>query len=293
MTLRWRLEAWGARIALALARRLGLRAGSALGGAVTRAIGPWLGVSRVGRRNLALAFPERDPGWREAVLKDAWENLGRSMMELPHLPGLPQTESGPGWELVGAGNMPPGAKQLVFFSAHIGNWEVLPLAAQAFGLTMGSLYRAPDNPLVDAVVRQMREGGAELPLFPKGSRGARQALKHLAGGQALGLVVDQKLNEGIELDFLGQRAMTATAPAELALRFGCPLIPVHVQRIEKNRFRVVVEPPLAFPATGDKAEDIRILMQRVNDHIGAWIRDRPQDWLWLHRRFPRELYRRK
>lgn len=288
--LRWQLEAALARGALALARGLGLQRASAIGGAVARGIGPWLGVSRVGRRNLELAFPDSDAAWRETVLRGAWDNLGRSMMELPHLPGLPRSASGPGWELVGAGHMPPGAQQLVFFSAHIGNWEVLPLAAEAFGLSMGSLYRKPDNPLVDAVVRRMREGGAELPLFPKGRTGARLALRHLAAGKALGLVVDQKLNEGIELPFLGQPAMTATAPAELALRFRCPLIPVHVERIGPCRFRLVVEAPLPWPESGDRNEDIRRLTLSINQHMEAWIRNRPQDWLWLHRRFPREVY---
>lgn len=299
--LRWWVEAQGARLALALARGLGPLGASALGGHVLRALGPWLPVSRIGRRNLELAFPDSDSSWREAVLRDAWENLGRTVMELPHLPRLPRRqpgEAGPGWELEGTENLPAGEGRVIFVSAHLANWETLPLAAQAMGLQMASLYRAPDNPLVDAVLRGMRRGGADQPLFPKGSRGARLLLKHLSEGKAAGLVVDQKLNEGVELPFLGQPAMTATGAAELALRFGCPLVPVRVERIGPCRFRAVVEPPLALPAAegaepaGGRAAAAVALTQAINDRISAWIRARPGEWLWLHRRFPRAVYRR-
>ncbi|WP_176559723.1 lysophospholipid acyltransferase family protein [Teichococcus rhizosphaerae] len=287
----WRVEGKIVEGLIALARWLGPRRASALGGAVTRALGPWLPVSRIGRRNLELAFPASDAAWRERVLRGAWENLGRTALELPHIPALQRTESGPGWELVGAEHIPPGETRMIFVSAHLANWEVLPLVAAQFGLRMGSLYRAPDNPHVDAALLRMREGGQALDLFPKGSRGARLALRHLAAGHALGLLVDQKLNEGLELPFLGHPAMTAPAPAELALRFRCPLIPAHVERIGPGRFRIVLEPPLALPDTGDRHADARSVMLAVNRRMEAWVRARPEEWLWLHRRFPARFYK--
>ncbi|MCQ4161112.1 lauroyl acyltransferase [Roseomonas sp. GC11] len=291
--VRWRIEAALARVALALARALGPVGASGLGGAVLRGVGPWLPVSHVGRRNLALAFPERDAAWRESVLRDAWENLGRTVMELPHLTRLRRLapgEPGPGWELAGEENLPPGPARLIFVSAHLANWETLPLAAHAVGLNMASLYRAPDNPLVDDVLHEMRRGGVALQLFPKGSRGARQVLRHLSDGHALGLLVDQKLNEGAELTLLGQPAMTATGAADLALRFACPLVPARVQRLGPCHFRVALEPPLVPPESGDRIADGRELSQQINDRMTAWIRERPGEWLWLHRRFPRSVY---
>ena len=290
--LRWRLEAVLVRGLLGLSRRLGARRASELGGAVARGLGPWLPVSRIGRRNLELAFPERDAAWRERVLRASWDNLGRTMMELPHLPQLPQTASGPGWELAGAENLPPGERRIIFVSAHLANWETLPKAAAAVGLDMAGFYRAPDNPRVDALIRRMRQvGAAETALFPKGARGARLALRHLTAGGALGLLMDQKMNEGLELPFLGQPAMTASAPAELALRFRCPVVPVHSERIGPCRFRVVVEPPVPLPDSGDRHADVRALTLALNQRIESWVRARPEEWLWLHRRFARAAYK--
>jgi KDO2-lipid IV(A) lauroyltransferase len=292
LQLRWRVEAALARLLIAFSRALGPTGASALGGAVTRRIGPWLPVSRIGRRNLELAFPGRDAAWREATLHDAWENLGRTMLELPHVPHLPHGSPAPepGWEVVGAEHLVPGQRSILV-SAHLANWEVLVQAAAAVGMSLGSFYRAPDNPLVDSLLHRMRAGEKGAILFPKGSAGARLALKHLSQGGALGLLADQKLNEGLEIPFFGQPAMTTSAPAELALRFRCPLIPVQVQRTGRCRFRVVVEPPLELPNSGDRHADVRALTLAVNARIESWLRDRPGEWLWLHRRLPKEFYR--
>jgi KDO2-lipid IV(A) lauroyltransferase len=289
--IRWRIEAALVRGLLGFSRLLGPVRASNLGGAVTRAIGPLIPVSRVGRRNLELAFPQHNAAWHERVLRDCWDNLGRTMLELPHIAQLPESGDGPGWEVVGMENLPP-AGRAILVSAHIANWEVLPLAAARAGLRMGGFYRAPDNPFVDALLRNMRATEAELPLFPKGSAGARMALKHLSQGGALGILADQKLNEGLDLPFFGHSAMTTSAPAELALRFDCPLIPVQVIRLGPCRFRIVVEAPLPRPESGDRHQDAKLLTLAVNGRIEAWLREKPGEWLWLHRRFQKQAYRK-
>lgn len=290
LRLRWRLEAWLAAGCMRLAQGLGPRRASDLGGAVARRAGPWLPVSRIGRRNLELAFPDSAAAWREDVLRQAWENLGRTTLELPLTGLLRRSAEGPGWELQGEAHL-PASGPAILVSGHLANWEMLMQVPAQLGLRIGGFYRAPDNPLVDALLRDMRQQA--LPLFPKGARGARQALRHLAEGLPLGLLVDQKLNEGLELDFLGQPAMTTSAAAELALRFGCPILPVRVERLGPARFRLTVEPPLPPPPSSDRAEATRWLTQAINDRLGAWIRARPGEWLWLHRRFPRSVYQGK
>jgi KDO2-lipid IV(A) lauroyltransferase len=86
--------------------------------------------------------------------------------------------------------------------------------------------------------------------------------------------------------------MTATSAAALALRFRCPLLPGRALRIGPARFRLVVEPPLPLPASGNVRADIASLTQAMNDCLERWIREWPEGWLWLHRRFPLEVYRR-
>ena len=198
--------------------------------------------------------------------------------------------------MVGAEHVEALARQggpAILFTGHIGNWEVLPLAIARCGLTFATMYRPSDNKLIDQLVIELRRealGDEGAKLFPKGAQGARQALMHLRRGGNLGLLQDQKMNDGIEARFFGHKAMTASALAALALRLRCPVVPTYVYRTAPARFLVTYEPPLALPDSGDRAADVLALTQAVNDRLEAWIRAKPESWLWLHRRWPKELY---
>jgi len=266
---------------------------SNLAGRFARVVGPFLPVSRTAYRNLALALPDCDRAAHRRIVHGMWNSLGRTAGEFPHLKHLQRdTPSGPGWELRGEDILRTLAAKggpMIFFSGHIGNWEILPRAAALYGLPCANFYRAASTPQVDALIRRMREDnvGVATGYFPKGSKGARAALRHLGQGGNLAMLVDQKMNDGIEARFFGQPAMTASALASLALHFRCPVIPAHVQRIGPARLRVIIEPPLLLPDTGDRAGDVQSLTQNVNDVLEGWIRASPDSWLWLHRRFPK------
>ncbi len=100
------------------------------------------------------------------------------------------------------------------------------------------------------------------------------------------MLVDQKLNDGIAVPFFGRDAMTAPALAQLALRFRCPVVPARVERLGGARFRLTIYPPMGLPDSGDHDADVSETMRRVNAHFEDWIRARPEQWLWLHRRWP-------
>ena len=293
MKLAHRLEAAVILGALRLLRLLGPAAASNLGGAVARMVGPLLPVSRVARANLRAAMPELDGAAQRRVVRGMWDNLGRTACELPHVGSLRPTERGPGFELGGEDGLRwlrahEGAVILV--SGHLANWEVLPAAAALHGLPMASFSRAASNPLVDQIITDLRRtAGADMPMFAKGALGAKQAYAHLAGGGRLGILMDQKLNDGIKASLFGLPAMTAPAAAAMALRFNCPVLPAYAVRLGPARFRLVCEPPLPHPATGDRRADTAALTQQVNDRLEAWIRARPAEWLWLHRRWPKEV----
>jgi KDO2-lipid IV(A) lauroyltransferase len=287
--LRWRLEAAAAFLVFALFRLLGPVAAAALGAAVARALGPGLPVSRVGLRNLEIAFPERDAAFRAATLRAMWDNLGRTVAELPNLKRLSCTTEGAGHIAA----VPKGAP-LIFVSAHLANWEVLQGAAARAGRPFAVVYRAIGNPHIDAMVRRFRAAavpGPPMPLLPKGAAGARGALAHLRGGGALAMLVDQKMNDGIAVPLFGRPAMTAPAAAQLALRFGCPVIPGRVLRDGAGKFRAIAEAPIPVPATGDRQADIEAMTAAINATLERWIRERPGEFLWLHRRFEKSLYR--
>jgi KDO2-lipid IV(A) lauroyltransferase len=292
-TLAHRAEAVLAQAGLALFRALPPAAASNVAGTVARWIGPLLGVSRTADKNLAAAMPEIDAAGRRKIVAEVWENLGRTVAELAHIGNLRETARGPGYRVTGwehvAAALPDGAGPSLILTGHIGNWEMIPPAAFARGMDLAFMYRAASNPLVDNMILKLREANFQrrVIMFAKGASGARGAYAHLMRGGHLGLLNDQKLDNGIAAPFFGRDAMTAPALASFALKFRCPVFPVHVVREGPARLNVIFEAPIPLPDTGDKQADVLALTTTANAILERWIREVPGSWLWLHRRWPK------
>ena len=98
-------------------------------------------------------------------------------------------------------------------------------------------------------------------------------------------MVDQKINTGMEIPFFGRGAFTGDAVARFAMRFNCPVFPVRTERLADGRFKVTVEEPWTFPPDGNN-DDVRAALTRINQRLEDWIRARPGQWLWMHKRWP-------
>jgi KDO2-lipid IV(A) lauroyltransferase len=281
-------EALGARLLFAVFRRLSIDRASAVGGFVTRTIGPRVGASKRAVRNLRRAMPELSEPEIARIVVGMWDNLGRVIAEFPHLGEIEVFKRGgrvavEGADAILAARTPE--KRYIFFSALYGNWEIAMLAATQADFAVAQVYRAVNNPLIDRLILEQR-GSAAGSLIPKGPAAARQLLHAMASGHALCMLVDQKMNDGIAVPFFGRDAMTAPALARLARRFDCVVVPTRVERLEGAHFRLVCETPLAVPKTRDQHADVLRLMSDVNATLERWIRADPKQWFWLHRRWP-------
>lgn len=259
---------------------------SGLGGFIGRTIGPRTGASRRAFRNLSRAMPENGDAENHRILRGMWDNLGRTMAEYPHLARICAFESGRVDIVNGEGLralMNDGIAGIVF-GGHLSNWEIAPVTLHPlFGPSLISVYRAANNPWVDRLLQRLRHSPDAVA---KGAAGGREVLRHLRQGGHLAMFVDQKMNDGIAVPFFGRDAMTAPALARLALRFNCPIVPVRVERLQGARFRFTVLPPLAIAAAGETTATVLATMTRVNAMLEDWIRARPEQWLWVHRRWP-------
>jgi KDO2-lipid IV(A) lauroyltransferase len=285
--LRFLVEGAGAWLLFGFLRLLPLDWASALAGLIARSIGPHLRLSDLARNNLRRAMPELDPAQIECITREMWDNLGRVVAEYPHLREIRIFEPGGRVESGGfddiLSNRTDG-QRYIFFSAHYGNWEIASLAASQAGLAIANVYRAPNNPIVDRLLTRMRGGDAVL--IPKGRVAARRAIESLRIGKHLSMLVDQKMNDGIAVPFFGRDAMTAPALARLALRFDATVVPVRVLRRKGTYFHLMAETPLALPRSGNSVTDTLTLMIKVNETVERWVREHPEQWLWVHRRWP-------
>jgi Kdo2-lipid IVA lauroyltransferase/acyltransferase len=281
-------EGTGAVVFYALLRVLPLDWASGIGGWLARLIGPRLGITKRAEENLRRAMPELNEAERARVIRGMWDNLGRVIAEYPHLNQFRLFDPKGRIEGDDAGNILANrdpAQRYIFFSAHYGNWEIAIRTAAQAGFEFTGVYRAPNNPIIDRFMLWARgaEGGE---LVPKGDIAARKAFGALRQGRALCMLVDQKMNDGIPVPFFGRDAMTAPALAVLALRYDCAVVPIRMLRTKGAHFRMISEPPLVLPKTGNAEADRRALMVSVNGIVERWVREHPEQWLWLHRRWP-------
>jgi KDO2-lipid IV(A) lauroyltransferase len=269
---------------------LPIDAASAVGGWLGRQLGPKLGVRKIARRNLTMIFPEKSAAEISAIMAEMWDNLGRVMGEFPHL-GRMDIYNDPRFTIEGAEHidaMRKSGKPGIFFTPHLGNWELSAHAVIQRGdwtAPLAIVYRAANDASAEWLL-QFGRRGLKAELIAKGSGGARRIVEVLRAKGFIGMLPDQKMNDGISVPFFGRPAMTASALAQLALKFDCVLLPGYVRRVEGAHFHIVAEPPMALPDSGDRKADMIALTAEINARMETWIRGRPGQWLWVHRRWP-------
>jgi KDO2-lipid IV(A) lauroyltransferase len=288
--LLWAVEASVFGLLMGIGRRLSPERASALGRRILRAIGPRLDKTRIFRRNLTLAFPEKSAGEIEALIREIWGNVGAVLAEYPHLwryavPGLSER-----LEIVINSDSPVfqnTGKPAVFVAAHLANWEIPAAAIRGLGIRASVLYTPLQNPRLDRMLYRARSQMG-LDLLPRDGN-IRDLVRELGSGRSIGLLVDQRVDSGVPVPFFGLDMHTSTTPARLALRYHCDLIPVRVQRVGDARFRVTFEKPIR-PSEGitDEHQQILDMTRQLNQLFEAWIREQPQDWLCSKRRWPKD-----
>lgn len=281
--IRYALETAATYIIYGFFKILPQETASNLGGSILSALGPRFGISAVALKNISAAFPEKTNAEKRDILRGMWDNLGRVIAEYPHLRAIAHH-----LEIIGREHLIEAAasgKPALLFGGHLANWETAALSAKKAGLPLYVVYRSPNNPGVDGLLRHAREAGV-IGHIKKGREGAREIFSLLRQNKAVGIMMDQKLNEGIAIPFFGREAMTATALAQFALKFNCPVYPFRTERLDGTKLRVTVYPPLKINVSGDDRADIKNILTDVNVMLESWIRERPDQWLWLHRRWP-------
>jgi len=291
--LLWAVEAGAFGAFLGISRLLSPERASTLGRRIFRAIGPRLDKTRIFRRNLTLAFPEKSPGEIEALIREIWGNLGAVLAEYPHLRAYATAGEPERFEIVINNDSPVfqhNGKAAVFVTAHLANWEITLAAAIRLGLPVSVLYTPLQNPWLDRMLYKAR-ARMGVNLLPRDS-GIRTLVRELGNGRSIGLLVDQRVDSGEPVPFFGLEMNTSTTPARLALRYHCDLIPVRIQRLGNARFRATFESPIT-PTAGitDEHEKILDMTRQLNELFESWIRRQPEDWLCSKRRWPKDAKR--
>jgi len=286
--VRYRLEAATLWLPLAFFRLFGQDRACAIGGWLGRSLGLKLGISRRARKNIAHAMPNLGSDEIERIVEGMWTNLGQTISEYAFLEDFRKPEGAHRIELQGAEylkEIKARGKGGIFVSGHFANWELMPLVMQLNGYEGGEVYRHANNPYVNDWMVALRARATGTVQIPKGATGARQIVRLLRENKFIAMLVDQKMNDGIEARLFNQPAMTTAAPAGLAVRYGAPLIPAHFIRKDGSHFLLRVYEPIYAMEGAEPFAEIMRLTQALNDFLEARIRECPSQWLWVHNRW--------
>jgi KDO2-lipid IV(A) lauroyltransferase len=263
-------------------------------GWLMRRLGPLLPEHKLGRANLAAAFPEKPAAEIDAILMGVWENLGRVGAEFAHLdrlwdydPAHPERRgrielAAPDIERFE--RLKADGKPALIFAAHLANWELPAVCAATNGLDSAILYRRPNVVGIDRWLHRTRAASMGM-LIPTGLEAPMKIADALKRGVHVGILVDQYYVRGIEVTFFGRRTRANPLLARLVQHFDCPIHGVRAVRLPGNRLRAEITDAIA-PARDAKGNlDIAGTMQVITGVVEGWIREYPEQWLWLHRRW--------
>lgn len=260
---------------------------------VTRAVGPWLPEHKIGRANLTAAFPEKSPAEIDTILMGVWENLGRVGAEFAHIDHLwdlnPES-----WE---SGRIEPApgsidkflalrddGKGALIFASHLANWELPALAAPAYGLESAVLFRRPNIAAVDRAIQDIRAVNMGTMVATTHDAPLRLA-QALQKGVHVGMLVDQHFGRGADITFFGRPAKANPLLARLARQVECPIHGVRIIRLPNHRFRIEMSDEVKPVRDAEGKIDVQGTTQAINNVIEGWVREHPEQWLWLHRRW--------
>jgi KDO2-lipid IV(A) lauroyltransferase len=282
------------RAGFALLRALGPDRSAAMGGFVARHLGPFTRNHRHAMENLRLAFPEKTEAERRAIARDAWDNLGRTACEYPHLAALFDYDPArPGDSrhiveeplmLARFAAVRAAGRPILVFSAHLANWELPAVAAHSLGQPVAILYRTPNNARIAADVIAMREPIMGR-LIPANVTAPIRLAEAFEEGLSVGMLVDQRFGRGPRVPFFGHPVSANPLIARLARRTGAPVHGLRAIRLPGGRFRIDFTEALDLPRDAAGKVDVEAATALMNRVIEGWVREDPGQWLWMHRRW--------
>ena len=254
---------------------------------IARKIGPYLRVTNTARKNLKRVYG--DDIDIEKNINDLWDNYGRYIGEFPFINVLDSSELDKRVKVIGlekVAALKKANQPFMLFLGHQANWDFVIRKINDIYPKFGIAYRKANNPYVDREILKERENDESITMIAKGPSGAKSIIRAIKSGASIAMLVDQKMNNGIEVPFFGFPAMTAPALARISLQYKYPIVPLQIVRVGKTSyFELRLHDPLKPLIDQDIEKSCYNIMLEINKTLEQWIREKPAQWFWFHNRW--------
>ncbi len=266
-------------------RLIGLRNSSCLSGAITSIFGPLFRSHKICHSNISKALPKLDGLERKKILKKMWFNYGRMLAEYmfikdfrnkPEFSNKIEIEN----QIV-LEKIKKNSKPVIFVSGHFNNFELMAMHIEKSGIDLAAIYRPLNNNYLNPIMENIRKKYICKNQIKKGISGTKEILKFFKKNTSIALMIDQRVSEGIKSNFFNEEAFTTTIPAQFVKKFETMIVPIYIERINNNNFKLKIFDPLEF-SKNDTIEEITL---RLNVFLEKLILKRPEQWIWTHNRW--------
>ena len=263
---------------------LRLKLSSAIGGKLFQIVGPIFRSNKLIRENIKKALPQLNNEEIKKINKQMWNNYGRIFSEYMFLKNFRYNLNQSNIAIHGQEILDEIKKSntpVIFVSGHFSNFELMAMQIEKSGIKLAAIYRPLNNKFLNTIMERIRKKYICKEQIKKGISGVRDIVKFYKKNYSTALMIDQRVSEGIKVNFFKHKALTTTIPAQLVKKYKMPIVPVFIERFENVKFKITFQKPIYFP-DNDSIENIT---SKLNEVLEKMIISKPEQWIWSHNRW--------
>ena len=268
-----------------IVKLLGLKISQFIFSFIFKNIGSLFRSKKISYYNLSLALPNLDKSKRNQIINNMWANYGKIFSEYMFMNEFRQNlrfskkiiiENKEELEKIKSQKKP-----VIFISGHFNNFELMAMHLEKSNIDLAAIYRPLNNKFLNPIMERIRKRYICKKQIKKGISGTKELLKEFKKGTSIALMIDQRVSEGIKSNFFGKEALTTTIPAQFVKKFGTAVVPIYIERLIDNTFKLKIHKSIEF-SNDETVDDIT---KRLNNILEKMIMTNPDQWIWTHNRW--------
>jgi len=232
--------------------------------------------------NLKIFSKEISDSKKNEIILNMWKNYGMTFVEYIFLDIFRKNND---FVIIKnikiIDNFIKNKKPAIFVSGHFANFELMSMEITKKDVKLATIYRPLNNFFLNPLMEFLREKYVCKNQIKKGINGVRDAINYIKKDYSIALMIDQRVSEGEKISFFGKPALTTTLPAQLALKYKLPIIPVFIERTKKHNFEITFHEEIKSGEFKNKTE----LSEKLNRVLEQMIQKNPNQWIWTHNRW--------
>jgi KDO2-lipid IV(A) lauroyltransferase len=264
---------------------IGINKSSKLSAQLFLLLGPFFRSKKIFQKNIKKVFPEIKSDQENKIFKNMWHNYGKMFAEYMFIKDFRYSKKFEENLIIENFSILEKIKKdkepVIFISGHFNNFELMAMQIEKAGINLAAIYRPLNNIYLNPIMEEIRKKYICKKQIKKGISGTKQILKEYKNGASIALMIDQRVSEGILSKFFGQNALTTTIPAQFVKKFNTKVVPIYIERLNNNKFKITVHDIIEF----DNVHDIETITFKLNKILENMVLKNPAQWIWTHDRW--------